>query len=197
MGNSNSSADVDVWNKYGTSREYSDPYTVKSLIGGGHSKDARDASLSSAFVEKREVNDSTISQYQDFEIDADDFIVKKPVGYTIQSKNPQLLQKWEGVILKIDPDLGEFRALLIDKTCAESPDEEVTLNFDEVSESDFGLLREGAVFYWSIGYTYKGATKSKESALHFSRLKGFSKNSIKESKEYGLYLEELINGDNK
>lgn len=108
----------------------------------------------------------------------------------------QVIQKWEGVVYKVDWEANEFTAVICDKTNPENPREEVVLNIDEISQDDLGLLSEGSTFYWSIGHQYKGATKSKLSTINFSRLKPFSKKQIEaarqKAKETVSLFEEFI-----
>lgn len=105
------------------------------------------------------------------------------------------LQKWEGYILSVDDENYEFRAVIADKTNSSFADEEVTISQDDLSLSDLKYLKPGAVFYWSIGYAYKGATKRKYSDIHFSRLKGFSKKASDNAKKEAEELMELFSAN--
>ena len=83
----------------------------------------------------------------------------------------RLLQIWEGRVLSIGTVRNEFIAHISDKTNKELPDEQVTLSIDEISRNDLVLLKEGAVFYWSIGYAdYPGRPRTRESRIRFRRL---------------------------
>ncbi|WP_339673886.1 hypothetical protein [Dasania marina] len=105
----------------------------------------------------------------------------------------QLLQKWQGLVLSIDEDKEEFDAEIADKTDPANPLEKVTISFDELSISDLSILREGAVFYWTIGYGVDSSgTKEKKSLLRISRLKGFSTSDIAKSESKADKLLELF-----
>lgn len=60
------------------------------------------------------------------------------------------LQKWEGVVIKVDRDT--FWARLLDLTGGALGEEEAEFPLEEVPAADADLLREGAIFYWNIGY---------------------------------------------
>lgn len=59
------------------------------------------------------------------------------------------LQRWEGTIIEILKD--SFVARLVDKS-PDSATEEAEFPLDEVSRDDLPLIKEGALFYWTIGY---------------------------------------------
>lgn len=82
----------------------------------------------------------------------------------------QVLQKWVGNVIDIDEENAEFRALIKDVTNPETDDEYVTISYDEISTYDLTALRNGAIFYWTIGYKLNGETKSKFSEINFQRL---------------------------
>ncbi|MGI2067835.1 hypothetical protein [Shewanella sp. MF08487] len=129
------------------------------------------------------------------DLDTNNIIAKSTNSYVRVSDKVQVLQKWEGVVLSIDHVNEEFTAQLIDKTSPINPDEIVVMSTEEISISDTCLLKEGAIFYWSIGYLFRGSTKSKNSAIHFSRLKGFTSKEIELAKEQGSHLEALFRGN--
>lgn len=88
------------------------------------------------------------------------------------------LQEWEGYVLDVS-ETG-FTARLVDLTRQETtPSEEADFDVEEVSDNDRDLLREGAVFRWTIGYeTAPGGTKKRVSQLFFRRLPKWTKNEI-------------------
>jgi|GEM_PF-998412 len=101
------------------------------------------------------------------------------------------LQKWEGYVLEINKD--NIIAQLIDlnllgnKEIAEIPKQ-------EISSSDFDLLREGAVFYWTIGYRDStSGQRERVSTIRFRRLPMWTEKEILRAKESGERLfKELI-----
>ena len=79
------------------------------------------------------------------------------------------LQKWEGVVTRVLDN--SFEARLIDLT-ADTPEEIAEIPLEEVSEDDFSLIQEGAIFYWNIGYR-KMASGQRE-RVTFIRFRRFS-----------------------
>jgi hypothetical protein len=88
------------------------------------------------------------------------------------------LQEWEGHVI----DISEhgFTARLVDMTRQESvAREEADFELDEVSDPDRDLLREGAVFRWTIGYeTAPSGSKKRVSQLVFRRLPKWTKKEL-------------------
>ena len=92
-----------------------------------------------------------------------------------------LLQLWEGRIVQCRD--SEFDAIITDKTNLDFPDEFVTIDVSEITPDDFPLVKEGAVFYWSVGYLdYPGRGRIKGSKIRFRRLKGWTKKEIEYAK---------------
>lgn len=80
----------------------------------------------------------------------------------------QVLQKWEGVVEQFDGNIIQVK--LTDLTSG-GTDEEAELEIQDVSKDDRKLVKEGAMFYWSIGYDMQldGQIK-KSSFIKFKRL---------------------------
>jgi hypothetical protein len=95
-----------------------------------------------------------------------------------QSAKFQKMQEYEGEILSITgPD---FVARLIDLTDLGAQRLEATFSIDEVSPSDMPLMREGAVFYWVIGFRdYPNGQRKTEQFIRFRRMPIWSKRDIK------------------
>lgn len=90
-------------------------------------------------------------------------------------------QEWEGYVTEISDE--EFSAYLVDLTNA-GIEEEAVFSIDEVSDIHRSLLKEGAVFRWSIGYERgKGGTKKRASSIVFRRLPAWTKRDIAKSIE--------------
>ena len=87
-----------------------------------------------------------------------------------------------------------FRSSVIsDKTNTAFPDEQITLSVEEVSRNDLQLLKEGAVFYWSIGYAdYPGRPRTRESRIRFRRLPKWTRRELKKAREIGAELAEIF-----
>ncbi|MEZ5039529.1 MAG: hypothetical protein R2828_06545 [Saprospiraceae bacterium] len=80
----------------------------------------------------------------------------------------QVLQKWEGVVEQFDGDIIQVK--LTDLTNG-GTDEEAELEIQDISKDDQPLVKEGAMFYWSIGYeTQLDRQVKKASFIKFKRL---------------------------
>jgi hypothetical protein len=141
------------------------------------------------------INELKSTKGMDLIIDGQSFVSPPAVKSLPTPERMQILQKWQGTVWSIDEVLNEFTAQIVDKTNPDNPIELVTISNDELSNQSLSLLNVGAIFYWSIGYELKGATKKKTSVIHFSRLKNFSSRHITEAKEYGQELEELFSAN--
>ncbi len=108
----------------------------------------------------------------------------------------RLLQMWEGRVIFVDNEKHEFSAIITDKTYPENAEEQVVLSIEEISQDDRSLLREGAVFYWSIGYAdYPGRPRTRESRIRFRRLPHWSSKELNRAKKIGARLAELFSTD--
>jgi hypothetical protein len=93
----------------------------------------------------------------------------------------QSLQRWEGVVTKIEED--SFIARLTDLS-SEGPEEEVELPLADIPAEDRDLLESGAVFYWAIGYRDEASgQRQRVSALRFRRLPVWSASELRAAKE--------------
>ena len=101
------------------------------------------------------------------------------------------LQEWEGYVIDIS-ERG-FTARLVDITRQEHiAAEEADFDLEEVSDPDLYLLREGAVFRWTIGYeTALGGSKKRVSQLVFRRLPKWTKKEIAQADQDA---DKLLNG---
>ena len=78
------------------------------------------------------------------------------------------LQAWEGVVVAMNDDT--FTAALVDLS-NRTPDEEAEVSFEEVTDDERELVRVGAVFLLSVGYSIsEGGQRSRSAILRFRRL---------------------------
>lgn len=100
------------------------------------------------------------------------------------------IQKWEGVVLRKSKD--SFFARLVDLT-SQGVDEEAEFSLEEVPPPDTGLLQEGAVFYWDIGYLDQtNGQRLRVSSLRFRRLPSWSEKELTEAEIQAARLQELF-----
>jgi hypothetical protein len=78
-----------------------------------------------------------------------------------------LLQKFQGQVTEIFDH--EFRASLNDLSGDYKASESAIFAMDEIDNSDRKLLREGAIFYWYIGYSSGIRGRRRQSFISFSR----------------------------
>lgn len=75
-------------------------------------------------------------------------------------------QDWTGYVMSIEDET--FDAKLIDNN-DQTTYEIAQFDINEVSKSDLEYLKEGAVFYWSVGFANKNGQIIKQSFLRFKR----------------------------
>ncbi len=90
----------------------------------------------------------------------------------------QPLQEWEGYVIDIQKEL--FSARLIDLTAeAETEEEEVEFQIEELSDANRKLLKMGAIFRWVIGYQRdKSGSKRRVSQIVFRRIPAWTKKDL-------------------
>ncbi len=88
-------------------------------------------------------------------------------------------QKFSGIVIEIDHEKQVFCARISDLTNRDNPDEQVTLDFDEIQESDRRQLTKGDSFVWYIGYV-QGRLVSRQgfSKIRFRHLPAWTKQEI-------------------
>ncbi|MCW5790245.1 MAG: hypothetical protein KIT72_07485 [Polyangiaceae bacterium] len=60
--------------------------------------------------------------------------------------------RWEGVVEHIDEGTGEFDVRMVDLLHDEGDDLFMTFSVDDVSREDVPMVKQGAIFYWVVGY---------------------------------------------
>jgi len=78
-----------------------------------------------------------------------------------------LLQKFQGQVTEVFDQ--EFKARLYDLSGDDSTCEVAMFSVDEIDSSDTKLLKEGAIFYWYIGYSSGVRGRRRQSFISFSR----------------------------
>ena len=90
-----------------------------------------------------------------------------------------LLQKWEGIVIQTGTD--SFIANLVDLS-EKGPDEEAEFPIEEVHSTDRDLIKEGAVFYWNIGYIdTENGQRIRASLIRFRRLPAWTTKELKKA----------------
>jgi hypothetical protein len=100
------------------------------------------------------------------------------------------LQKWEGVVLRVMNEV--FVARLIDQS-HDGPDEEAEIPLEEIPEADKFLVKPGAVFYWTIGYSDSvGGQRTRVSVMVFRRLPAWTAEELTVARRKAQYTRELL-----
>lgn len=92
-----------------------------------------------------------------------------PQSRTLRSHHDQryiLLKKYEGFITVLREDSFSGRLFESDN---DYPQIDAEFALDELSESDRQLIAEGAQLVWTIGYSYDGSTRKRESLIYLRR----------------------------
>lgn len=105
-----------------------------------------------------------------------------------------LKQRFEGYIVEVDN--GEFTAIIKDKSDLDLPDEQVVIGIEEIPPGDRSLIKKGAVFYWSIGYSnYPGVPYTRESRITVRRLAGWSEYELDRARKNAAKLAQRFAND--
>lgn len=88
-------------------------------------------------------------------------------------------QEWQGYVTSFDDQF--FYARLLDLT-TQGVEEDAQFEIEDISTNHRSLLKEGAIFRWSIGYErLMGGTKRRISSIVFRRLPAWTKKELEES----------------
>jgi|SRR6516165_3758052 hypothetical protein len=155
--------------------------------------DEKSAGLNSlnSQIDRREDNQSTSTAQTDFKtagLTAND---KKSITFEIpqaRRHNPQSIatfspmQEWEGYVTEVKDET--FTAHLVDITAKRRiAEEKIEISISDLSDQDKDLLREGALFRWSIGYYKQHGTKMKSSRIVFRRLPAWTKSDFMKAEQ--------------
>lgn len=93
-----------------------------------------------------------------------------------------LVGKWTGIVVEIGHD--RFWATLTNVRRRDTEELEGEFPVEEVAEVDLDLLREGAEFYWAVGYRLdRSGQRSRFSQLRFRRLPRWSEEEVERARE--------------
>ncbi|MBN1379821.1 MAG: hypothetical protein JXA04_11370 [Gammaproteobacteria bacterium] len=116
--------------------------------------------------------------------------------YVIPNVIDDIKQKFSGVVIDIDRENEEIIARISDITNPNNPEEQVTLGFDEILESDLSQLAKGDSFVWYIGYI-QGMMVSRQnfSKIRFRRLPKWSQQEIDTANDNAEKLSQFFSRD--
>lgn len=90
-----------------------------------------------------------------------------------------LLKKYEGFVTARSDETFTTRLVESD---GDYPVVEAEFDLEELSETDRALAVEGATLVWTIGYSYEGSTRKRESQIYLRRLPAWSNKEIQQAK---------------
>lgn len=105
----------------------------------------------------------------------------------------QILQQWEAVIEEVFKDSVSLK--LIDINNSNAMTELAEVSVEDFSPTDEDFIRQGAVFYWTIGYELrKGGQKCRISELRPRRLPPLTNSMAEEAKNRADEMFQRLNG---
>lgn len=88
-------------------------------------------------------------------------------------------QEWEGEVIRIEGDRFIGRLHDLSEWNDASFCEETDFSLKEISETDLSLVKEGAIFRWSLGFSRTPAgTRERTSRIVFRRLPAWTKKDL-------------------
>ena len=113
-----------------------------------------------------------------------------PLPTRTERAHLRALQVWEGVVVAANEE--SFVARLYDRQRPSRP-EEAEFPLSDIAEGDLGLLAEGAVFYWTIGYIITpGGQRTRTSTIRFRRLPVWTEQELKDAETRAVQTAELL-----
>lgn len=106
----------------------------------------------------------------------------------------QVEQEWDGVVLSVGSESIEVE--LRDAGDDSAPKEIAEIGKDHISPRDLGLVEEGAMFTWSIGFrTESHGQKSLSSSIRFRRMPPWSEADLDRARKLGSRFRALLDGE--
>ena len=138
-------------------------------------------------------NSSPSKKSDEFNSESEELISKKVV--TLRWSKPksrlEVLQKFEGTVIDVSED--KYKVEVRDLTSDEFILEEGYLHREEISPSDLPLVKQGAIFYWIIGYrTTSSGQRTRVSWIRFQRLPVWTEAELKDAEEEARYIAEKL-----
>jgi hypothetical protein len=90
-----------------------------------------------------------------------------------------LLKKYEGFVTARGADCFSVRLF---ENNSDYPVVEAEFDLEELSETDRELAVEGAPLVWTIGYSYEGSTRKRESLIYLRRLMAWSNKELEQGR---------------
>ena len=114
----------------------------------------------------------------------------------------KVLQFWEGRVVAVSVQDGQFTAVLTDKTTQANSEEIAVFGFEYVKKSDRPLIQVGSIFFWTLGRFRDVDSKSKKigpsknhQEIRFRRLPPLTPQKAKEIKELSKNIASLFHAN--
>jgi len=112
-------------------------------------------------------------------------ILATPAEYAFDMRG-----QWEGTVTQISAD--EFSVVLRDIMNPGGEEYDAVFSIDEVADDDRGLLKEGAILYWTIGYEQRRGGRRRYSELRLRRLPAWSRADLARVERESRELDDLF-----
>jgi hypothetical protein len=101
------------------------------------------------------------------------------------------LARWRGRVSAVEGET--FWAALEEMDRPDVRRRDVKMFRSDVGEADLDLLREGAVFYWSIGYLDTlGGQRTRQSTIKFQRRPGWTEEDQRAARQWAADMKKLV-----
>ena len=97
--------------------------------------------------------------------------------------------KWQGHVVSVDEET--FTAIIKDDL-EQSPEEQVEIYLEDLSQDDRPLVVPGTHFYWAIGYRdVIGGYRMRASIIKMQRLPGWTADDLREARGWATRIQQL------
>ncbi len=108
----------------------------------------------------------------------------------------EVLQSWEGIVIDIDEERGEFKARLSDLTNRGGDESEAIFDKRDVGANEIDLLRVGGIFQWLVGYRkHSYGQMERVSAIVFRRLPAWHAEDLARAQSEGEAIAAAFGAD--
>ena len=147
-----------------------------------------------SFINEKDDEEKTYKIYFSYSSNTQFFERKKAPVFFLETNSLQeraiSLQKWRGIVEEVQKDF--FTAKLINLTDI-GFDEYAEISNDEITHEDKELIKPGAIFYWSIGYSHSSTgQRTRFSDIRFRRIPIWDEKEINIAKEKAQKTGKLI-----
>lgn len=149
------------------------------------------------FVEARAFGSSTIPQDLSYDFLGPDEVTDSATSGVAPRADSaagfEVVRNWEGVVTAVDHSVF-YGAVRDTSDIVQVPEDELEIEFDSVAEGDRDLVREGAVFYFTVGNRrVRGGSREISTRIVFRRMPRWSLRDIERAESATTDLYEKLN----